>query len=79
MGSYGSLCVLIGFRPGFNTSHAITDKMYTAYENMGNNHYTGVIFLDIKKAFDTVNHNYLLSKLKLYGIQGFAHSFYHLI
>ena len=30
-----------GFRPGFNTTHAITDIVTTAYENMGNNHYTG--------------------------------------
>ena len=75
MRPYGSLCVLIGFRPGFNSTLSITDIVSTAYENMGNNHYTGLIFLDLKQAFDTVDHNYLLSKLNLYEIQGFAHSF----
>ena len=63
-----------GFRTGFNTTHAITDIVTTAYENMGNNHYTGLIFLDLKKAFDTVSQKILLSKLNHYGIRGVAHS-----
>ena len=50
-----------GFRPGFKTTHTITDIVTSAYENMSNNHYTGLIFLDLEKAFDTVYHNILLS------------------
>jgi len=30
---------------------------------------TGALFVDLKKAFDTVNHSALISKLPLYGIE----------
>jgi hypothetical protein len=65
-----------GFREGHNTTLALftlTDKII---EGFNEGKYTLGIYLDYRKAFDTVNHDILLQKLHKYGIRGTAH---HLI
>ena len=37
---------------------------------------TGVIFIDLKKAFDIVHHAILLSKLQKYGIKELEHDWF---
>ena len=59
-----------GFRKGHSTAEAITDITNTLRKAIDNNLYTCGVFLDFSKAFDTVNHMILLSKLDAYGIRG---------
>ena len=59
-----------GFQRNVSTSHALADVVTQSFENVNNNMYTGLIFLDLTKAFDTVNHEILLHKLDHYGIRG---------
>ena len=39
------------------------------YLNIDSGRYTSVTFINLKKAFDTVNHDILLQKLELYGVR----------
>ena len=59
-----------GFQRNVSTNHALVDVVTQSFENINNNMYTGLIFVDLTKAFDTVNHEVLLHKLDHYGIRG---------
>ena len=59
-----------GFIPGKNTTHAILSLVDYLINSFEDNKLTCGIFLDISKAFDTIDHNILLSKLYKYGIRG---------
>ena len=60
----------LGFREGHFATHAITDFYSQICNNLDNGKHSCVLLLDLKKAFDTVNHEILLQKLDKHGIRG---------
>ena len=59
-----------GFRKGYSTTLAITRLYDHLLHEQDSGKTLCAIFLDLAKAFDTVAHDILLSKLEHYGIRG---------
>jgi len=62
-----------GFRKNHSTSLALIDVVDNIYQNLDASLTVAGIYLDLTKAFDTVNHDILLYKLQNYGIRGTAY------
>ena len=63
-----------GFRKGHSTSHDLNYSIDTIKQSLNKNKHVLCIFIDLSKAFDTIDHNILLHKLYFYGVRGNAHN-----
>ena len=59
-----------GFQQGHSTEHAVMQLIDQINDTFENNCFTLGIFIDLSKAFDTVDHQILISKLNNYGVNG---------
>ena len=62
-----------GFYPGHSTSHTLINFVNKVANAVDCQKYLAGIFLDLSKAFDTLDHAILLSKLEACGITGRAY------
>ena len=63
-----------GFRTNRSTAMAVMDLVEQISKAINDKLYTVGVFIDLRKAFDTIHHGLLLKKLERYGIRGTANS-----
>ena len=73
-------CILSCYQSGFHSLHSSVTALLEAMDSWAMNIDRGfvntVVFLGLKKALGTVDHNILLTKLQFYGIHGFCHKWF---
>lgn len=61
-----------GFRPGLGTVDSLSKLLSNFYNNINLNNLCLTLFFDLKKAFDTIDHQILILKLYRLGISGIS-------
>ena len=59
-----------GFQQKYSTTHALINLTESIRQTLDEGSFGCGIFVDLQKAFDTVDHKILLHKLEFYGIRG---------
>ena len=65
-----------GFRKGHSTEYAALELVDRILQHLDNNKLPINFYLDLSKAFDTLDHKILLHKLQFYGIHGITLSIF---
>jgi len=65
-----------GFRKNYSTSLALIEVIDSIIKYLDDSDTVVGIYLDLQKAFDTVNHEILLAKMKNYGIRGVIYNWF---
>ena len=63
-----------GFRAHMSTVHAALELTESISNSIDSKQHCAGVFIDLKKAFDTVNHKLLVEKLSFYGVRGVANA-----
>ena len=63
-----------GFRNNHMVNHALLDVVTNCYDTLYCSQHTALLFMDLRKAFDTVSNKILLHKLPHHGICGPAYA-----
>ena len=56
-----------GFRELYGTQHSLLTMPEKWKRGINNEVYVSALFIDLSKAFDTINHDPMLAKLRAYG------------
>ena len=67
-----------GFRINVSTNNALMSIVENIQTQLDDGKYSAGVFVDLKKAFDTVDHNILLKKLDYYDVRGNANEWFAL-
>ena len=61
-----------GFRKNHSTGHAINYSVNKIISGLQQRNHVIGIFIDLSKAFDSLDHSKLITKLEHYGIRGMS-------
>ena len=68
---------LTGFRKNHGTQHSLASMLENWKNALDKGEYVCALFMDLSKAFDTINHDLMLAKLEAYGFSNNSLQFMH--